>query len=50
MVKTMLDQGLYIPLTYSSDVAAASQAVRGVTGVLRPQPVTAWNINVWEKN
>ncbi len=50
LVKTMLDQGLYIPLTYSSDVAATSQAIRGVTGVLRPQPVTAWNMHLWEKS
>ena len=50
MVKTTLDQVLYIPITYSSDVAAASKAIRGVTGVLRPQPVTAWNVAAWEMN
>jgi peptide/nickel transport system substrate-binding protein len=50
MVKTLLDQVLYIPITYSSDVASVSKVVQGVTGVLRPQPVTAWNIAAWSMN
>ena len=50
LVKTLLDQVLYIPLTYSGDVSAVSRAVGGVTGVMRPQPVTAWNVHAWEMN
>ena len=47
LVKLSLDQVLYIQLTYSSDVSAVRKEVRGVTGVQRPQPVTAWNIHLW---
>ncbi len=47
LVKLSLDQVLYIPLTYSSDVSAVRKEVRGVTGVQRPQPVTAWNAHLW---
>jgi peptide/nickel transport system substrate-binding protein len=50
LVKTLLDQILYIPLTYSGDVSAVSKSVGGVTGVMRPQPVTVWNVHTWEMN
>jgi len=50
LVKTLLDQVLYIPLTYSGDVSAVSKSVSGVTGVMRPQPVTVWNLHAWEMN
>ena len=48
MVKIVLDQMLFLPLSYSSDVSTAKKEVRGVTGVLPTQRVTAWNVHLWE--
>jgi peptide/nickel transport system substrate-binding protein len=48
IIKFLLDQGLYLPLTHSSDVAAVQTGLRGVTGVQPRQRVTAWNAHVWE--
>jgi peptide/nickel transport system substrate-binding protein len=48
-VKMIVEQVLYLPLIYNSDVSAVSKQLRGVTGVMRPQPVTAWNVHVWDK-
>jgi ABC-type transport system substrate-binding protein len=48
MVKSLLDPMLYLPLTYSGDVAAARKGLTGVTGVVALQRVTGWNIHVWD--
>jgi peptide/nickel transport system substrate-binding protein len=48
LVKMSLDGMLFLPLTYSSDVAAARKEVRGVTGVVPDQRVTPWNVHEWE--
>jgi hypothetical protein len=45
----ILDQMLYLPLIYNSDVSAVGKQVAGVTGVMRPQPVTAWNVHAWDR-
>lgn len=48
LVKLLLDNQAYLPLSYSSDVAAVGKNIRGVTGVLPLQRVTSWNIHQWE--
>jgi len=48
LVKMSLDGMLFLPLTYSSDVAAVRKDVRGVTGVVTEQRVTPWNVHEWD--
>jgi ABC-type transport system substrate-binding protein len=47
LVKISLDQMVYVPLTYSSDIAAVRKGVSGVTGVVPDQRVTPWNAHEW---
>ena len=47
LVKLSLDQMVYLPLTYSSDMAAVRKGVSGVTGVVPDQRVTPWNAHEW---
>lgn len=47
LVKISLDQMIYVPLTYSSDIAAVRKGVIGVTGVVPDQRVTPWNAHEW---
>ncbi len=47
LVKISLDQMVYVPLTYSSDIAAVRKNVTGVTGVVPDQRVTPWNAHEW---
>ena len=48
LVKLSLDQMPYLPLTYSSDMAAVRKGVSGVTGVVPDQRVTPWNAHEWD--
>jgi ABC-type transport system substrate-binding protein len=48
LIKLLLDNQAYLPLSYSSDVAAVGNNIRGVTGVLPLQRVTGWNVHQWE--
>jgi len=48
LVKLLLDNQAYLPLSYSSDLAAVGRNLRGVTGVLPVQRVTGWNVHTWE--
>jgi peptide/nickel transport system substrate-binding protein len=50
ITKYLLDRGLYIPISYSSDVSTVQNRVRNVTGVLPAQRVTSWNIHLWDIN
>ena len=50
MVKLLLDQMRYLPLSYTSDVSASKNTLRGVTGVFALQRVTAWNVHQWDMN
>lgn len=47
MAKLLLDQQLYLPLVYSSDVSAHAKSVKGITGVLPSQRLNAWNVHTW---
>jgi peptide/nickel transport system substrate-binding protein len=48
LIKLLLDNQAYLPLSYSSDVAAVGNNIRGVTGVLPLQRVTGWNVHQWD--
>lgn len=48
MVRMLLENMVYIPLTYSADVSAYSNLVRGITSVPPAQRVNAWNVHLWE--
>jgi len=50
MVKMMLDNMLYMPLTYSADVSANRTQVKGVTSVVPAQRLNAWNVHLWDMN
>jgi len=47
-IKMLLDQVVYLPTIYNSEVSAVGKAVRGVTNVTAGQLVTAWNIHQWD--
>lgn len=47
VAKLLLDEMVYLPLTYVSDAAAVGKTVRGVTKVTDLQRVTSWNIHTW---
>jgi peptide/nickel transport system substrate-binding protein len=49
MIQLTLDQAVFLPLTYSSDVTAAARGVTGVLPVLTDQRIAAWNLHTWDK-
>jgi peptide/nickel transport system substrate-binding protein len=48
LVKLSLDQMIYSPLVYTSDVSAGAKGIRGMVGVLPLQRITGWNAHLWE--
>jgi ABC-type transport system substrate-binding protein len=48
LIKLSLDEMIYLPMTYNSDVEVVRKGIRGVTGVIPEERATTWNVHEWE--